>query len=378
MNNPTNPMNSTNPQLLTRNTQPVMPMSANTPYRIGVVRDDRYLLHKPGHTHPEHPNRLKAIYRMLDAQFAGKLVGIKPRPATLEHLELVHTPSYVKRVLKTADHGFTSLAPDTPASAETYLASWLAVGGCLKALDDLFNGALHACFSLVRPPGHHALRDRAGGFCVFNNIGIAARYAMKERDLKRILVIDWDIHHGNGINDLFHREKEVLYFSTHDPMLYPYTGDWEDAGAGEGAGYTVNIPLIRELDDGEFIRIYQKTALPVLRAYGPQLILVAAGFDAHQEDPIGRSRLTEETFGVLTRSIMAIRSEVGEPPILFVLEGGYSPRALAASVEAVFHGLMNRDLVEDRPETETPRVVDIVSKVRSVHERFGVWTSETL
>ncbi|MBW1782130.1 MAG: histone deacetylase [Deltaproteobacteria bacterium] len=341
--------------------------------RVGVVRDERYLLHKPGHTHPEHPNRLKAIYRMLDAEFRGDLIAIKPRPATLEHLELVHTPSYVKRILKTADHGYTSLAPDTPASAETYLASWLAVGGCLKALDELVDRSIDACFSLIRPPGHHALKDRAGGFCVFNNAGIAARYAMKAHNLRRILIIDWDIHHGNGINDLFHREKEVLYFSSHDPMLYPYTGDWEDVGEGEGAGYTINIPLPRELEDPEFVYIYQTIVGPLLRSYQPQLILVAAGFDAHEEDPIGRSKLTEAAFNMLTRGLMTGRTDIGDPPILFILEGGYSPRALAACVREVMKALLNGGGPETPSDMKTQRAAGIVAKARRIHEGYGLW-----
>jgi acetoin utilization deacetylase AcuC-like enzyme len=348
-------------------------MITQNAHRVGIVRDKRYLLHKPGHTHPEHPNRLKAVYRMLDADFAGDLVRIEPRPATLEHLELVHTPSYVKRVLKTADHGYTSLAPDTPASAETYLASWLAVGGALKAVDELFSGALDACFALVRPPGHHALRDRAAGFCVFNNAGIAARYAMKEHGARRILIIDWDIHHGNGINDLFHNEKEVLYFSSHDPMLYPYTGDWEDVGEGAGRGYSINIPLPRELEDKELVHIYRQITGPVMRAYEPQLIIVAAGFDAHAEDPIGRSRLTEEAFDMLTRVVMGYRSDIGEPPILLILEGGYSPRALAACVKEVIRALLDPALPENLADAQTHRAEDIVRKVQCIHRGFGIW-----
>jgi acetoin utilization deacetylase AcuC-like enzyme len=341
--------------------------------RIGIVRDERYLGHKPGHTHPEHPNRLKAVYRMLDADFSGELVLIEPRPATLEHLELVHTPAYVKRVLKTADHRYTSLAPDTPASAETYLASWLAVGGCLKALDELMNRSLDACFCLIRPPGHHALKDRAGGFCVFNNIGIAARYAMKEHGLRRILIVDFDIHHGNGINDLFHSEKEILYFSTHDPMLYPYTGEWEDVGEGAGEGYTINVPLPRDLKDREFVYLYQEIAGAVMRAYQPQLVLAGAGFDAHEEDPIGQSRLTEKAFGMLTRLLMGWRSEIGDPPVLFVLEGGYNPRALAASVKEVIQTLLKPGPLKMSAGTESQQAADMVARARTIHQGYGVW-----
>jgi len=342
-------------------------------HHIGIVRDERYLLHKPGHTHPDHPNRLKAVYRMLDADVDGGWIDIEPGPATLENLDLVHTSSYVKRVLKTADHRYTSLAPDTPASSETYLASWLAVGGCLKGVDALMAETVDAVFCLVRPPGHHALKDRAGGFCVFNNIGIAARYAMKEYGLNRILVVDFDIHHGNGINDLFHREKEVLYFSTHDPLLYPYTGDWNDAGEGQGEGYTINIPVPRELSDGEFLYLYQEILGPVMKAYQPQLTVLAAGFDAHREDPIGRSRLTEEAFGRLTSLITGWRAEVGDPPILLVLEGGYHPRSLAACVKEVLHVLLHGEALQEPTGEGSQRAAEMVARVRAIHRGYGVW-----
>ena len=205
--------------------------------------------------HPEHPNRVKAIYRMLDTDFKKGLVNIEAEPATLESLELVHTSAYIKKVLKTADHNFTSLSPDTPASSKSYLAAWLAVGGCIKSLDTLMTGQCDVCFSLVRPPGHHALADRAGGFCIFNNIGAVARHALKHYGMKRILIVDWDVHNGNGVNDLFFHEKEVLYFSTHDMLLYPYAGNWEETGKNEGEGYTINVPIPRDLEDVEFLML---------------------------------------------------------------------------------------------------------------------------
>ena len=269
--------------------------------KVGIIRDERFLEHKTGHVHPEHPNRLQAIYRMLNSDFPNGLLEIKAEPATLEQLELVHTPSYIDKVLKTADHTLSSLAPDTPTSAKTYEAAWLAVGGCLKGLDALLSDQCDVCFALIRPPGHHALPDRAGGFCIFNNLGITARYAMIEHGLRRILVIDWDTHHGNGLNDLFYGEKDVLYLSTHDIGLYPYSGDWEETGKGEGQGYTINLPIPRELEDHEFLHLYQQILSPLFERYSPELVLVAAGFDALHDDPVGRSKLSEKAFTGLTR-----------------------------------------------------------------------------
>lgn len=342
--------------------------------RVGIVRDERYLEHKTGLIHPEHPNRLKAIYRMLDTDFPTGLVHIKPEPATLEHLELVHTPSHIERVLKTADHKFTSLAPDTPASEKTYLAAWLAVGGCLKGLGALLSGQCDGCFALIRPPGHHALPDRAAGFCIFNNLAITARFAMNHHGLQRILIIDWDIHHGNGLNDLFYEEREVLYLSTHDTGLYPHTGDWEETGKGEGEGYTINIPVPRVLEDREILHLYQEVLGPVVTRYRPELILVAAGFDAHRQDPIGRSRLTQESFRELTDLILDLRSEVDDPPILLALEGGYDPQALARSVRQVLKALTGQRHRQTPPSTGTEQAAELVEKVRRIHSKFGVWT----
>ncbi len=344
-------------------------------HQIGVVRDERFFEHKTGHIHPEHAKRLKAIYRMLDTDFPGdSLIYIEPEPVSLEYLELVHTPLYIEKVLKTADHNFTSLAPDTPASAKTYLAAWLAVGGCVTGLEALISGLCDVCFSLGRPPGHHALADRAGGFCVFNNLGVTARYAMKQHGFQRILIIDWDIHHGNGLQDLFYEEKEVLYFSTHDTLLYPYTGDWEETGKGDGKGYTINIPVPRELEDNEILYLYREILGPVIRQYHPELILVSAGFDAHHHDPIGRSRLTEQAFRWLTCLLLDLRAEVGDPPLLFALEGGYHPRSLACSVKAVLKALTENVCRENFPVEKTGRVEKIIKKARKTHAKHNMWT----
>ena len=250
--------------------------------RIGIVRDMRYLEHKPGLVHPESPSRLRSLYRMLDKDFADKVITIDPEPATLEQLELVHTPTYIKQILSTAGRDFTSLAPDTTVSANTYLAAWLAVGGCLKGLESVLSRDCRATFCMVRPPGHHALTDRAGGFCIFNNLGVAAKYALEHHGFKRILIMDWDIHHGNALQDLFYKDKRVLYLSTHYMGWYPHTGDWEETGEGDGLGYNVNLPVPKDMEDDDIIHIYREVLTPVVRRFRPQLIFVAAGFDAHR------------------------------------------------------------------------------------------------
>ncbi len=343
------------------------------PLKVAIIRDARYQKHQTGNSHPEHPRRLASVYRMLDADFSKGLISVEPVPVPLEYLELVHTPAYIEKVLKTADHDFTSLAPDTPASSKSYLSAWLAVGGCMKGLDSLISGECDVCFALVRPPGHHALPDRAGGFCIFNNLGITARYATKQYRIRRILIIDWDIHHGNGIQQLFYNKKNVLYFSTHDMLLYPYTGDWDETGKDRGKGYTINIPLPREIKDAEFLYLYQKILDPVISQYCPELILVAAGFDAHHDDLIGRSQLTEKAFRWLTLLLLNLRARINHPPILFSLEGGYNPKSLTICVKEVLQALTEAETNQEIPAEKTQRVSKLVEKTYKIHSKYGVW-----
>ncbi|MBU0514325.1 MAG: histone deacetylase [Proteobacteria bacterium] len=343
-------------------------------HRIGVVRDERYLEHKPGLTHPESPQRLQAVYRMLDQEFGEDLIPIEPRAATLEELELVHTPDYIERVLKTAEAPFTHLAPDTPLSAKSYQAAWLAVGGCLAGYEALRAGRGDVCFALVRPPGHHARPDGAGGFCLFNNLAVTARYAQARHGARRILIVDWDVHHGNGIQDVFYDEPGVLYFSSHQEGLYPDTGDWTETGRGPGEGYTVNVPVPVSWGDHDAVHLYREIVGSILRRYRPQLILVAAGFDAHIEDPLGRTKMTAVGFGRLAAQIMSRREAIGSPPVLLALEGGYGPRALAESVRQVLLALGEPEGHLDQEDVQTGLGADLVDRAVRIHARFGVWT----
>jgi len=344
------------------------------PLKLGIVRDDRFLEHKTGHLHPEHPNRLVAIHRMLDREMGEGLIDMEAEMATMEQLELVHTPGHIKKVLKTAEQEFTSLAPDTPASARSYLAAWLAAGGCIRGLEAMLTGECDLCFALVRPPGHHALSNQVSGFCIFNNLAITARFASQRYGYDRILIVDWDIHHGHGLNNLFYEESGVFYLSSHDTLLYPHTGDWSDTGRGRGEGFTVNLPLTRDLEDPDMVRIYEGILAPVVRRYQPQLILVAAGFDGHRDDPIGRSLLSEKAYGELTALLLALREESGLPPVLFALEGGYDPPSLARCVQEVLRALQSETRPAFGVHALTPRASLIVDRAMEVHRRYGVWT----
>ncbi|MEW5724711.1 MAG: histone deacetylase [Thermodesulfobacteriota bacterium] len=340
---------------------------------VGIVRDDRFLEHETGLIHPENPNRLLAIHRMLDAEFTSGLILLRPEPATIDQIELVHTPAYVEKVLATAEYDFTHLAPDTPASARTYLAAWLAVGGCLQALDALLEGRCSSCFAFIRPPGHHALSDRASGFCVFNNLGVTARQALRKYGLKRILIVDWDVHHGNGLQQMFYEEKEVLYFSSHYLGSFPQTGDWEEAGAGPGLGYTVNLPLPKNTRDEDILHCYREIVGPIVRRYHPQLILVAAGFDAHVNDPLSRTSLTANGFGRLTRLLLDLAAEIDPSPLLLALEGGYDTLSLVESIREVLKALIQAEPGTKVPPSDTTLGQALVSRAVEVHARYGVW-----
>ncbi|MBI5251091.1 MAG: histone deacetylase [Desulfomonile tiedjei] len=331
--------------------------------------------HKPGLVHPESPNRLRSLYRMLDKDFNDSVIYIEPESATLEQLELVHTPAYIKQIMSTAGRDFTTLAPDTPVSANTYIAAWLAVGGCIKALEALLAGQLRACFCMVRPPGHHALADRAGGFCIFNNLGVTAKYAVEKYGYKRILIIDWDIHHGNALQDLFYRDNRVLYLSSHYMGWYPHTGDWEETGEGEGLGYNVNLPVPKELEDNDIIHIYREILGRVVRRWKPELIFVAAGFDAHEKDPLGRTRLTEKAYLWLTQMVLQLSDSVRGAPILMALEGGYDLWALASSVREVLGVLTFQGRRDRIPLVSSRRGSEVVARAMSLHEKYGIWTA---
>lgn len=340
---------------------------------VGIARDARFLKHKTGHHHPEHPKRLDALYRMLDQHFTDRLIAVAAEPATLEQVERIHSPSYIKRILKTAEQRITSLAPDTPISADSCFAAWLAAGACVKGIDCLMTKRSDAFFAFIRPPGHHALPDKASGFCIFNNIAIAAQYALDRYGLERILVIDWDIHHGNGIHDIFYNSDKVFYLSTHDPMMYPYTGEIDQTGRGKGLGYTVNIPISREFADDDMVCLYHEILSPLVSAYRPQLIMVAAGFDAHAGDPIGRSRLTRAFYGQATRLLINLSTAMGNLPLFYALEGGYHQRALADSVKAILTELT------EGPTPVPPMLIspgeaakDLVARVKTIHSPYGM------
>jgi acetoin utilization deacetylase AcuC-like enzyme len=302
---------------------------------LAYLLDGRYLLHDPGERHPESPQRLMAIQQML-ASFnaANRWTPLKPRRARLEELELVHDSAYIRHVEQAARFTPSYLDLDTPLSNQSYQTALLAVGGALQCVDSLCSGESRRIFAFVRPPGHHAERRSGRGFCLFNNVAIAASYARKAHKLDRIAVIDIDVHHGNGTQSCFFGDPHVLYISSHQFPFYPGTGDFDEIGTGEGKGYTVNFPLPEGTGDSTFIPIYSHIVSRILTQFSPQLILVSAGFDGHFRDPLGGLSLTPAGYASAAASLILAADRECRSRICFVLEGGYNLDALKECARA--------------------------------------------
>jgi acetoin utilization deacetylase AcuC-like enzyme len=305
------------------------------------VRDPLYLKHSNGPGHPESPERLEVIDRMLaDFPRRDRLVEVPARDARREELARVHTEEHLRRIEATRGRPLTVLDPDTSANADSCAAALRAAGGVLAAVEAVLDGGYAGAFAAVRPPGHHAEADRAMGFCLFNNAAVAARFALKARGLRRVLLVDWDVHHGNGSMHSFYDSPEVLYFSVHQYPHYPGTGGVEEIGRGPGAGYTVNVPLPGGQGDEEYLAVFRKLLTPVALAYRPELILVSAGFDIHRDDPLADMRVTAAGFAGMTRILTGIAGECCPGRLVFALEGGYDLAALAGGVSAVLEELL--------------------------------------
>lgn len=307
--------------------------------KTGIVKDKRYMDHNMGPSHVETPQRLEVIYRMIDEKISFSLDKIEPRPATEEELTLVHTPSYVNMVKSTAGKEHVQLDPDTSTSAKSWKVACLAAGGVLNAVDSIMRGKIQNGFALVRPPGHHAEASRAMGFCLFNNIAIGAAHLIQKHGLKRILVVDWDLHHGNGTQHSFYDSAEVLYFSTHQYPHYPGTGHWDEVGEGKGEGFTVNIPLRAGKTDGDYLHIFQQILRPIASKYKPEFILVSAGFDIYEGDPLGGMQITKQGFAALAAELLDLAAAFSQKRLLCVLEGGYDLQGLQDGVEQVLYQL---------------------------------------
>ncbi len=303
--------------------------------RVGLVFDQAYTDHEMGPHHPESPQRLQAICsRLKSTGIWGKLEHVVPRPAERQWVELVHTSSYLDKLAdRSPSQGYTALDPDTSMSPHTLNAAYLATGGALSAVDAIMKGDIDRAFCAVRPPGHHAEADRAMGFCFLNTIAITARYLQQQHGLQRVMIVDWDVHHGNGTQHTFYDDPSVLFVSTHQYPHYPGTGRAMETGEGKGKGTTVNIPLSGGHGDDEYREIFHNVVVPAADAFRPEFVLISSGFDAHKDDPLASMGLTDAGYGELTTIVTSIANNFANGRVVSCLEGGYHLQALAGSVE---------------------------------------------
>jgi acetoin utilization deacetylase AcuC-like enzyme len=310
---------------------------------LAIIKDDRYLEHNAGEGHPESPNRLRVIHDLIAKEFSD-LPLIEPRMATEDELAAVHDPFYIQTVANTDGRASSHLDADTGLSARSYQVARLAAGGLLEAVDRILNPQSvirnpRSVFAFVRPPGHHAEPGRGMGFCLFNNIAIAAEYAIEKHGLKRILIVDWDLHHGNGTQKAFYDRKDVLFFSSHQYPHYPGTGSFDEAGSGKGEGFTVNAPFPSGFGDAEYLAVYERILKPIALEYDPELVLVSAGFDPYVKDPLGGMEVTGDGFGNLASIVREIADATCGGKVLLTLEGGYNPDGLREGVRSVLQAL---------------------------------------
>ena len=342
--------------------------------RTGIVRDNRYIEHRPGEYHPESPQRLEVIYAMLDEPgMSGNFSEIPVRKAKKDELLLIHSSEYIDTVAGTEGKVYVSLDPDTTTSPGSYEAALLATGGLCRAIDMVISGELKNAFALVRPPGHHAEKDRGMGFCLFNNVAVGARYAQDSHGLKRVLVVDWDLHHGNGTQHSFGEDPSILYFSTHQYPYYPGSGAFQETGKNQGKGFTVNVPLPTGYGDGEYLGIFEKILKPITLEFDPELILISAGFDIYRDDPLGGMLVTPEGFAGLTRSIMDMADECCEGKLVITLEGGYDLTGLRDSVRAVLKelsGMSKSDFRSILSQVDEQKLEHTLKQVLAVHGKF--------
>lgn len=334
--------------------------------KTGIVKDRKYMEHWMGEYHPESPMRLEAIYTMLEEpDMTDHFVQLPARPAGKEEILLVHAPGYVERIESTAGVEYTYLDPDTQTCAASYDAAMLAAGGLCQAISKVYSGDLRNAFALVRPPGHHAECGHAKGFCLFNNVAVGAKYAQSVLGVSRILIVDWDLHHGNGTQHSFEEDPSVLYFSTHQYPYYPGTGAFDEVGRGRGRGFTVNVPLTIGHGDGEYLTIYHELLRPIALEYQPELILVSAGFDIHYGDPLGGMNVTPIGFAGLTRMVMDLADQCCDGKVVLTLEGGYNVLGERDSVKEVLKELA------DLSSTDTSEIMAVANPemVRLLLER---------
>jgi len=336
--------------------------------KTAIVKDDRFIKHSAGDYHPESPDRLIAIYKKIEP-LSEKLSLIKTREAKREELLEVHSERYIELIEKLRGRDF-SLDADTSGNSYSAEAAFLAAGSSVDITTAIMKGAFDNGFALIRPPGHHAENSRAMGFCIFNNIAIAAANLIRNGLAMRVLIVDWDIHHGNGTQHAFYGRDDILYFSTHLYPYYPGTGYFDESGEGKGVGYTINAPLTSHKGDDDFLYIFKELLSTVCERFAPDIILISAGYDIYYKDPLGSMRVNEEGFFRFTEFFKHLANKYCNNRLCLFLEGGYNIEGLANSVYRTIESLLSDKItITDniKPSDET---VKIVERVRSINPFF--------
>lgn len=301
-----------------------------------IVKTDKFREHNPGRLHPDSPLRYDAVMNALsDNWFDGKVERLPARPATDADLMRCHSPDYVQKAERgiRSGHGVVSTGGDT-GDGDSWAAALHAVGAVCLAVDLVVQGKAKNAFCPVRPAGHHATVNCGMGFCVFNNVAIAARYAQQQHGVGKILIVDWDVHHGNGTQEIFYEDPSVYFFSTHQWPWYPGTGKRDETGHGRGLGTTMNRPFAAGAGRREIVGTFIDDLEPAMERFRPEMVLISAGFDSRESDPLGEFRLTDVDFEDLTRIVLEVASQFAHGRVLSVLEGGYSLTGLASAVAA--------------------------------------------
>ncbi len=318
-------------------------------HRTGLLYSEAYTRHLTGPTHPERPERIRHVYEYLKKQAWFEKLSLtcpnRPPLADLEWIHAIHTPAYTERVKNACLAGHPTIdSLDTEISHDSYETARLAAGGVLSLIDKVMSREVANGFSLIRPPGHHAEKEIALGFCLFNHAAIAARYLQKKHGLGRILIVDWDVHHGNGTQNIFYEDPSVFYFSVHQFPYYPGTGSAEEQGKDRGLGATLNVPLKAGCGDAEYREVFEKVFYSRASEFEPDFVLISAGFDAHQNDPLGHMNVTAAGYEWMTDVVKAVARKSAQGRIVSLLEGGYDLDALAESVGKHVESLLNPDI----------------------------------
>jgi len=339
--------------------------------KTAVVVDKEFLKHQPGDAHPERPERVKVLLELADELDRGKFHLLAPKPAKRADIEATHGKDYVKLIEATAAHDVYALDGDTITCRDSFAVSTLAVGGMLHLIDTIAAQEVENGFALVRPPGHHALRHRAMGFCLFNTMAIAAEYVQRTHGAKKVMIMDWDVHHGNGTQEAFYDDPSVLFISTHQFPFYPGSGAVNETGVDPGAGFTLNIPLPAGCADPEYLQVFQEIVVPAAERFQPDWILVSAGFDPHRRDPLGGMGVTEEGFAAMARQLLTLAEKFAGARIAFLLEGGYDLAGLKNSVAAVLD-VMHRSggPAAANLTLRESRIAPLIRRIQQIHERY--------